>query len=152
MEKRWIWPFELLDKLGEGGMGVVYRARYVVDNRHVAVKLLPPDIGNEMILVQQSVQRRDLGTATTGVRFTETLGTSVAAAVSRIPGVSTVTSVYKGQFELRGKLSSLDAVTPAGLRNTVHLVRARDALDWAALFTPLQTAEFNANPPVLWAY
>jgi serine/threonine protein kinase len=50
VEKRWIWPFELLDKLGEGGMGVVYRARYVVDNRHVAVKLLPPNIGNEMIL------------------------------------------------------------------------------------------------------
>ena len=50
MEKRWIWPFELLDKLGEGGMGVVYRARYVVDNRHVAVKLLPPNIANEMIL------------------------------------------------------------------------------------------------------
>jgi Winged helix DNA-binding domain len=31
------------------------------------------------------------------------------------------------------------------MRNTVHLVRARDALDWAALFTPLRTAEFNAN-------
>jgi hypothetical protein len=31
------------------------------------------------------------------------------------------------------------------MRNTVHLVRARDALDWAELFTPLQTAEFNAN-------
>ena len=31
-------------------MGVVYRARYVVDNRHVAVKLLPPNIANEMIL------------------------------------------------------------------------------------------------------
>ena len=50
VDKRWIWPFELLDKLGEGGMGVVYRARYVVDNRHVAVKLLPPDIANETIL------------------------------------------------------------------------------------------------------
>jgi eukaryotic-like serine/threonine-protein kinase len=50
VEKRWIWPFELLDKLGEGGMGVVYRARYVVDNRHVAVKLLPPDIANDTIL------------------------------------------------------------------------------------------------------
>ena len=37
--------------------------------------------------------------------------TSVAAAVSRIPGVSTVTNVYKGQFELRGSLSSLAAVT-----------------------------------------
>ena len=47
--------------------------------------------------------------------------TSVATAVSRIPGVSTVTNVYKGQFELRGSLSSLDAVDPAGLRRTVHL-------------------------------
>jgi putative ABC transport system permease protein len=46
---------------------------------------------------------------------------SVGATVSRIPGVSTVTNVYKGQFELRGSLSSLDAVNPAGLRRTVHL-------------------------------
>src|ERR1700744_1006590 len=37
-------------------------------------------IGNEVILVQNSVERRDLGTATTGVRFVETLGTAVAAA------------------------------------------------------------------------
>jgi putative ABC transport system permease protein len=47
--------------------------------------------------------------------------TTVPAAVSRIPGVATVTDVYKGQFELRGSLSSLDGVTPAGLRRTVHL-------------------------------
>jgi putative ABC transport system permease protein len=47
--------------------------------------------------------------------------TSVAAAVSRIPGVSTVTNVYKGQFELRGSLSSLDAVDPVDLQRTVHL-------------------------------
>ncbi len=46
---------------------------------------------------------------------------SVATAVARIPGVSTVTNVYKGQFELRGSLSTLDAVDPAGLRRTVHL-------------------------------
>jgi hypothetical protein len=37
-------------------------------------------LGNEMILIQRSVAGRDLGTATTGVRFAETLGTSVAAA------------------------------------------------------------------------
>lgn len=37
-------------------------------------------IGNEVILVQSIVERRDLGTATTGIRFVETLGTSVAAA------------------------------------------------------------------------
>ena len=50
--------------------------------------------------------------------------TSVTAAVSRIPGVSTVTNVYKGQFELGGSLSSLAAVTPTGLRRTVHLAIA----------------------------
>jgi putative ABC transport system permease protein len=47
--------------------------------------------------------------------------TSVAADVSRIPGVSTVTNVYKGQFELRGSPSSLDAVTAADLPRTVNL-------------------------------
>jgi Winged helix DNA-binding domain len=31
------------------------------------------------------------------------------------------------------------------MRNTVHLVPARDALDWPALFAPLRAAEFNAN-------
>ena len=47
--------------------------------------------------------------------------TSVAAVVARIPGVSTVTNVYKGQFELRGSLSSLAGVTAADLPRTVHL-------------------------------
>ncbi len=53
MESRYIWPFELLDKLGEGGMGVVYRARYVGNNRQVAVKLVPPDVAsNETLLAR----------------------------------------------------------------------------------------------------
>src|SRR3990172_517770 len=50
MQKRWIWPFELEEKVGEGGMGVVYRARYVVDDRRLAVKLVPPDVANATIL------------------------------------------------------------------------------------------------------
>jgi hypothetical protein len=31
------------------------------------------------------------------------------------------------------------------MRNTVHLVSARDCLDWRALFFPLHAAEFNAH-------
>src|SRR6266498_2616059 len=46
MASRWIWPFELLEKIGEGGMGLVYRARYVGNDRIVAVKLLPTDVAD----------------------------------------------------------------------------------------------------------
>ncbi len=52
MERRWIWPFELLDKLGEGGMGVVYRARYVKNDRIVAVKLVPSNITDATVLAR----------------------------------------------------------------------------------------------------
>jgi putative ABC transport system permease protein len=47
--------------------------------------------------------------------------TSVAPAVSRIPGVATVTTVYRGQSELLGSLQSLAGVTPTRLPQTVHL-------------------------------
>ncbi len=49
---RWIWPFELLEQIGEGGMGVVYRARYVVNDRILAVKLLPKDVQDEQALAR----------------------------------------------------------------------------------------------------
>jgi len=47
--------------------------------------------------------------------------TSVATAVSRIAGVATVNPVYKGQFELRGSVQGLAAVTAADLSRTVNL-------------------------------
>src|SRR5258708_23407601 len=44
MEKRWIWPFELEEQIGSGAMGLVYRARFVKNDRRVAMKLLPQEV------------------------------------------------------------------------------------------------------------
>lgn len=49
---KWIWPFELIERIGEGGMGVVYRARYVVNGREVAVKMLPADVSDKIVLAR----------------------------------------------------------------------------------------------------
>ncbi|HEX3750275.1 MAG TPA: MFS transporter [Streptosporangiaceae bacterium] len=68
-------------------------------------------IGNEMILVQNSVERRDLGTATTGVRFTETLGTSVAAAAF---AALFAAGTAHGQFTPAHVMGALDVIFGIG--------------------------------------
>lgn len=52
MPSLWIWPFELQEKIGEGGMGIVYQARYVKDDRLFAVKLIPAEITNKTLIAR----------------------------------------------------------------------------------------------------
>ncbi len=46
---------------------------------------------------------------------------SVIPAVSNVPGVTTTTTAYQGQFEFRGSLSTLTAVSTAHLSQTINL-------------------------------
>ena len=51
MKLKKVGPFELEEKLGVGGMGIVYRARYRKNDRIVALKLLTPHLSENPRLV-----------------------------------------------------------------------------------------------------
>lgn len=53
MAGRMIGPFELGDRLGVGGMGIVYRATYTKTGAPVAIKILSPDLSQA-----ESLQKR----------------------------------------------------------------------------------------------
>jgi serine/threonine protein kinase len=48
-----IGNFELLERIGQGGMGTVFKARQISMDRIVAVKILPPSLAKE----QQFIER-----------------------------------------------------------------------------------------------
>ncbi len=53
MDKRHIGPFEIVDQLGIGGMGIVYRAIYTKTKQVVALKVLTPTmVENEQVIVR----------------------------------------------------------------------------------------------------
>ena len=72
---------------------------------------------------------------------------SVAATVSRLPGVTTTTTVYQGQFEFKGSLATLVAASPDRLSQTVnlHLTAGSAASAMAAGRLLIDTTTANAD-------
>lgn len=48
-----IGGYQLLEKIGEGGMGVVYKALYTANNRVVALKLLDPELARDQEFIKR---------------------------------------------------------------------------------------------------
>ena len=75
----------------------------------------------------------------------DSINAGVARGVARLPGVAAATAVFTGQFDVRGSLENLGAVTTAGLDRTVKLniVRGQGtaALARGELLVDTQTAK-----------
>ena len=56
-------PYAIVSQLGAGGMGVVYRAHDPRLDRHVAIKLLPPDLTRDDTAKQRFLQEAKAASA-----------------------------------------------------------------------------------------
>ena len=52
-EKKYLGPYEIREKIGQGGMGIVYRAYEPNLDREVAIKVLPRDVSSNKKFIER---------------------------------------------------------------------------------------------------
>ncbi len=122
-------PFEIVDKLGEGGMGAVYKARDTRLNRFVALKLMLPGIGEENQQFRRFAQEAQAASALNHPNIITIYDISTEAgssyiAMEFVPGQTLDRLIAKGGMRtaevLRLALQIADALGAAAAAGIIH--------------------------------
>ncbi len=109
-----VGPYVVLGALGEGGMGVVYRATHTLLNRPAAIKVLRPELGSNVLALDRFLNE---ARATTAIRhpgivevydYGHTESGCAYIAMELLEGSSLAT-----RLEQRGPLPIVEALTIA---------------------------------------
>ena len=110
-------PYEILSQLGQGGMGVVYEARDPRLDRHVAIKLLPPDLTRDDTAKRRFLQEAKAASALdhpnicTIHEINETDDGQLYLVMARYEGETLKERIARGPLELD---DAIDIATQVG--------------------------------------
>src|SRR5262245_23154455 len=124
-----IGPYRVLERLGEGGMGAVYRARDTKLNRDVALKVLRPEVANDAerlarfrreAQVLASLNHPHIG----GIHGLEESAGTIALVLELVDGPTLADRIARGALPLDEALpiakQIADALEAAHERGIIH--------------------------------
>ena len=110
-------PYRIVSQLGQGGMGVVYQAHDPRLDRHVAIKLLPPNLTRDEIAKQRFLQEAKAASALdhpnicTIFEINETGDGQLYLVMARYEGETLKERISKGSLDLN---DAIDIATQVG--------------------------------------
>ena len=102
--------YEILQILGEGGMGAVYKARDIELNRMVALKVIRPDLATNQSIIDRFKQELLLATQVTHKNVIRIYDLSEADGMKFITMEFVEGEDLRGLMQKKGKLTSEEAV------------------------------------------
>src|SRR6185369_7516197 len=102
--------YEVLQILGEGGMGAVYKARDIELNRMVALKVIRPDLATNQSIIDRFKQELLLATQVTHKNVIRIYDLSEADGMKFITMEFVEGEDLRGLMQKKGRIAPLEAV------------------------------------------
>ena len=126
-----VGKYKLLDKIGEGGMGTVYRAEHTVLGRPAAVKVLLPQWTQDEVVVDRFFHEAKAASAIHHVGIVDVFdfgrlpNDQAWIAMEYLPGETSRSSRARSGGRLDPAVAQIIACTAARALDAAHVARRR---------------------------